>query len=180
MATKTKSAATPSAAGADAAKPRSPKVGSPKAVAAKAAAPKASPRTAPKSAAKAASKAGAKTGAKTAAAAAPSPSASAEPAASAALSIRGAGFKFKDLVERVVSATGTKKKDAKEIIEAVLAELGEALGRGDELNLPGLGRARVVKHAEKAGAAHLTLKVKRGPHKTRPADAKEPLAETDD
>jgi len=87
---------------------------------------------------------------------------------------RGPGLKIKDLVARVVEATGGKRKEVKEVVEATLAAIGEALARGEDLNLPGIGRARVTRKAEKDGASHLTLKVKRGPHRHK---AEEPLAD---
>lgn len=91
--------------------------------------------------------------------------------------VKGPSLKIRDLVQKVADATGGKKKDVKEIVEATLNELGEALSRGEELNLPGLGRTRVAKSAEKDGAALLTLKLKRGPHKKRDKAEKEPLAD---
>jgi DNA-binding protein HU-alpha len=84
-------------------------------------------------------------------------------------------LKIRDLVTRVVDATGNKKKDVKELVEATLKALGDALSAGEDLNLPGLGRARVARRTEKDGASLMTLKVKRGPHRNKHAD--EPLAE---
>lgn len=110
----------------------------------------------------------------------PSPDAADVPATARAGSSgrpRGDSLKLKQLVDRVAEATGGKKKGLREVVEAVLHQLGEALARGDELNLPGLGRGRVARAAEKNGAAHLTLKLKRAPHKKRDTAAKEPLAD---
>lgn len=79
----------------------------------------------------------------------PNPTAEVKPAveapAAAALVVKPAGqvLKVKELVEQVAKASGAKKKDLKEIIEAVLAELGQALSEGKELNLPPLGKAKV-------------------------------------
>ncbi|GAB1363574.1 hypothetical protein MASR1M32_28100 [Rhodobacter sp.] len=95
-----------------------------------------------------------------------------------ALRVKPVQIKIKDLVLRVTEATGGKKKDVKEIVEATLAALGDALGKGEDLNLPGLGRTRIAKTAEKDGAATLTLKVRRGAHKKK--EAKEPLADDED
>lgn len=95
-----------------------------------------------------------------------------------AMRVKGPTMKIKDLVERVTAATGGKKKEVKEIVEATLAALGDGLEKGEELNLPGLGRARVARAAEKDGASMMTLKVRRGAHKKK--DAKEPLAEDED
>ncbi|MFZ1470475.1 MAG: HU family DNA-binding protein [Paracoccaceae bacterium] len=87
-------------------------------------------------------------------------------------------LKIRDLVSRVVEVSGVKRKDVKDIVEATLGVLGDALARGEDMNLPGLGRTRVARSSEKDGAAHLTLKVRRGPH--RPKVSKEPLADEED
>jgi nucleoid DNA-binding protein len=67
------------------------------------------------------------------------------------------------LVDQVVKATGAKKKGVKEVVEATLSRIGEALARGDELNLPGFGKVRVVKTDAKDGTAIMTLKLRQGP-----------------
>jgi len=41
----------------------------------------------------------------------------------------------KALIDLVVARSGTKKKDAKPVVEAMLAVLGETIGAGRELNL---------------------------------------------
>ena len=51
----------------------------------------------------------------------------------------GAALRLKDLVDRVVTATGGKKKGVKEIVEATLLQMGAALQKGDTLNLPAFG-----------------------------------------
>ena len=99
-----------------------------------------------------------------------------DPAPSPAVA-RGESLKIKALVDRVAEATGGRKKGLREVVEAVLHQLGEAVARGEELNLPGLGSSRVAKTAERNGAAHITLKLRRAPHKKRAPDAKEPLAD---
>ena len=87
-------------------------------------------------------------------------------------------LKLKVLLDRVAEATGGKKKGLREIVEATLTAVGEALSRGEDLNLPGLGRTRVARSAEKDGASPMTLKVRRGAHKKK--EAKEPLADEGD
>lgn len=68
-----------------------------------------------------------------------------EQAAVPALEITAAApvLKVKDMVDRVALASGAKKKGLREIVEAVLLEMGNALSEGKELNLPPLGRVRV-------------------------------------
>jgi len=92
--------------------------------------------------------------------------------------VKGPVLKIKDLVSRVAGATGGKKQNVKEVVEATLAALGDALAKGEDLNLPGLGRTRIARTAEKDGASLMTLKVRRGAHKKK--EAKEPLAEDED
>jgi len=70
-----------------------------------------------------------------------------------------------DLVDRVVARSGAKKRDAKGIVEATLAELGEALSKGEELNLKPMGKM-VVKREKRVEDRHvLNLKLvrKEGP-----------------
>ena len=69
-----------------------------------------------------------------------------------------AGFKLKDLVDQVASATGTKKPDAKKAVEATLAAIAAALKSGSDLALPPLGKLRI---ARTTGAV-LTLKLRTG------------------
>ena len=135
-------------------------------------------KTAPKAASgeSTAAKASAKA-AKTAEVPATAPAESeAEPAKT--LRVKGPTLKLKELVDRVAETSGAKKKDVKAIVEATLTALGDGLDKGEELNLPGLGRARVARSAEKDGASMLTLKVRRGTHQKK--DAKEPLADDED
>jgi nucleoid DNA-binding protein len=109
--------------------------------------PAATAKTATKPGTTAASKAG-KSDAK------PAAKRAAEPA------IRTVMLKLPGLVDAVASALGGKKKDAKLAVEVTLAELAAALRRGDGLMLPLLGRARVVKSADKDGSATLTVKLR--------------------
>jgi|TARA_B110000908_G_scaffold165885_1_gene216052 DNA-binding protein HU-alpha len=49
----------------------------------------------------------------------------------------------KELIDLVVERSGIKKKDAKPVVEATLAILGEALAETRELNLQPLGKVKV-------------------------------------
>ena len=91
--------------------------------------------------------------------------------------LRGPSLRIKGLVDRVAATTGGKRKEVKQTVEATLTALGDALAGGEELNLPGFGRIRVARSAQRDGASHMTLKVKRGPHKKRDNDETEPLAD---
>jgi nucleoid DNA-binding protein len=94
-------------------------------------------------------------------------------------------LKKKELLERVIKAAGGKKKDVKEIVEAMLVVLGDALSRGEELNLPPLGRAKVNRQKDLASGEMLVVKLRRGTEKPEDDGAvkkqrKEALAEAED
>ena len=55
----------------------------------------------------------------------------------------GPAMRKKELIERVVARSGIKKKSVKPVLEAVLAELGEALADDRELVLPPFGKAKI-------------------------------------
>ena len=88
--------------------------------------------------------------------------------------------KLKDLVDKVTAATGAKKPHVRSVIEAMLKEMGDALAGSQALNLPGLGKLRVVKQAD-TPAGTMTLKLRRGPGggagKAQTDAGAEPLAE---
>jgi hypothetical protein len=93
-----------------------------------------------------------------------------KPAAAA----KPAGFKLKDLVDQVASATGAKKPDAKKAVEATLTAISAALKSGSDLALPPLGKLRIAK----AAGSVLTLKLRQAGGETsgKTAGAK-PLAD---
>ena len=102
----------------------------------------------------------------------------ATPPAAAPEGREGVVTKRKDLVDRVVAEIGGRKGGVREIVEAMLTEMGAAIDRGEDLLLPPLGRLRVIKSksAETGGAATVTLKLRKagtGPRK----DGKAPLAD---
>lgn len=70
-------------------------------------------------------------------------------------------MKKPELFEAVVTRTGLKKRDVKPAVEAALAVIAEALIKGEELNLPPMGKLRVVKSKELDAGVHvLTLKLR--------------------
>lgn len=85
----------------------------------------------------------------------------------------------KDFVERVMIASGVKKPVARDVSEAVLKVLGEALDAGETMTLPPLGKIRVTKHLDKQGGEVLQVKIKRltGPEKKDEKTDDTPLAE---
>ena len=88
------------------------------------------------------------------------------------------GLRLRELVDRVVAATGGKKKGVKEIVEATLTQMGEALAKGESLNLPALGKMRVARPGSEGGGA-MTLKLRQGSG-GKAKGGKEPLADADD
>ena len=93
-------------------------------------------------------------------------------------------MRLKDLVELVVAATGGKRKGVKEIVEAVLTQMGDALHRGETLHLPNFGKARVARQGSDGGGA-MTVKLRRitgegGKGKAAVADDTDGLAEDSD
>lgn len=89
----------------------------------------------------------------------------------------------RELIDRVVIASGIKKKAVKPVIEALLKELGDALSRGDTLNLQPFGKANVKRHKELEHAEIIELRLRRSKLAIKAAeDAREdqpadPLAE---
>ncbi len=114
------------APGAAAPKTSVPKASAPEAPAAKAPATK--PRARPAAKAK------------------PTPEAQVAAAASALVSAVGEtiALRRKDLVERVVAASGAKKKQVKDIVAHTLKVLGDAIGKGEQLPLPPFRPAKTV------------------------------------
>src|SRR5574343_1821842 len=89
----------------------------------------------------------------------------------------GPQLKKKELVDRVTEATGGKKKLVKEIVEATLAALGEALQKGEALNLPPFGRAKVARSKGEGKESSITVKLRGEREKIVPKPKKETLAE---
>jgi len=69
-------------------------------------------------------------------------------------------LKKPDLVDRVVLQTGMKKKDVKPVVEAMLAVMGDALGKGEEITAPPLGKLMIKKAKDTHNAKVLTLKLR--------------------
>lgn len=70
-------------------------------------------------------------------------------------------LKMKDLLDKVVAISGAKKADARAVIEATLAVIGNALEKGDTLVLPPFGRAKVSRAAEAGSGKAMTIKLRR-------------------
>ena len=70
-------------------------------------------------------------------------------------------LKKKDLIELVTATTGAKKTTVREIVDATLAVLGDALSKGTMLNLPPFGKAKVSRGADAASGKAMTVKLRR-------------------
>ena len=79
----------------------------------------------------------------------------------------GPEMKKKELIDAVVSRSGIKKKDAKPVVEAMLAVLGEALADSRELNLKPFGKVKVNRTKEVPNGKVIIAKVRQ----TKPPSA---------
>ena len=87
----------------------------------------------------------------------------------------GAILKKRALVDRVAARSGIKKKLVKPVVEAVLAELGDALAAGQGMNLPPLGKVKIAKTKDVGQAKVHVARIRQS---SSPApQAKDPLAE---
>lgn len=66
----------------------------------------------------------------------------------------------KELVEKIVLRSGIKKRDAKPVIEAMLAELGETLASGRELQLPPFGRVMINREKDVPNGKVMVVKIR--------------------
>jgi nucleoid DNA-binding protein len=75
-----------------------------------------------------------------------------------------APLKKKEFIARVKQATEGGKPDLRSIVDATLNVLGEALAKGENVQMRALGRARVnrTRKAETSAATVLTVKLRRG------------------
>ena len=140
------SAKGPDAVAMPAAKAPAPKTSAPKTSAPKISAPKTPTTKAPAPKTPAPKASAAKPRARPAAKAKPAPEAQVAAAASALVSAVGEtiALRKKDLVDRVVAASGAKKKQVKDIVAHTLKVLGDAIGKGEQLHLPPFRPAKVA------------------------------------
>lgn len=84
-------------------------------------------------------------------------------------------MKKKELIDAVVTRSGIKKKDAKPVVEAMLAILGEELGEGRELNLQPMGKMKINRIKQQANGRIVMCKLRRS--EGGEAAPKDPLAD---
>lgn len=90
-------------------------------------------------------------------------------------------LKKRDLIEAVLERCDVKKRDAKPVIEAMLAVLGETLAEGRGLNLEPMGKLRVNRVEDRQDRRIVVCKLRRSlstpedkVEDTEPAPATEP------
>lgn len=86
-------------------------------------------------------------------------------------------LKKKDLIDSVVQITGGKKKAVRDVVEATLKVLGDALSKGVMLNLPPFGKAKVSRQQDGTSGKPMTVKLRRSTAVRKP---KEALADAED
>ena len=69
-------------------------------------------------------------------------------------------LKKKELIDLVVERSNIKKKDAKPVVEAMLAVLGETIASGRELNLRPLGKLRINRTTDKGNGRVIICKLR--------------------
>jgi nucleoid DNA-binding protein len=74
--------------------------------------------------------------------------------------VLGPVLRKKELIEAVVERSGIKKKDAKPVIEAMLAVMGTALAQNREVNLPDLGRIKIRREKQLANGRMMVAKIR--------------------
>jgi len=84
-------------------------------------------------------------------------------------------LKKKELIDTVVARSGIKKRDAKPVVEAMLAVLGETIAEGRELNLAPMGKLKITRMKKTTKAHVITTRLRR--NENHQADAADPLAQ---
>ena len=87
--------------------------------------------------------------------------------------VSGPVMRKKELIDLVVERSGLKKKDAKPIIEATLAILGEALADTRELNLQPLGKIKVRREKLMPNGRVLVTKIRQSTPNNNTSDTTE-------
>jgi len=93
--------------------------------------------------------------------------------------IVGPVMRKKELIDLVVERSAIKKKDAKPVVEAMLAVLGEALADNRELNLLPMGKFKVVNEKDLGNGKMMRVKVRQVTPSDKPVTAGADTDETD-
>ena len=70
-------------------------------------------------------------------------------------------LRMKDFLDRVTTANGGKRTGVRQIVELTLAALGDALEKGEQVNLAPLGRAKVTRRDDSPEGASLMIRLRR-------------------
>ena len=89
--------------------------------------------------------------------------------------VSGPELRKKELIDTVVARSGIKKRDAKPVIEAMLAVLGETVAEGRDLNIAPMGKLKITRMKKTTKAQVVTMRLRRV--ETRTEDAADPLAQ---
>ena len=86
-------------------------------------------------------------------------------------------LRMKDFIDRVTQANGGKRTGVRQIVELTLAALGEALEKGEQVNLPPLGRAKVTRRDDSGEGASLMIRLRRTDPNAKKKTSEEGVAE---
>ncbi len=89
-------------------------------------------------------------------------------------------MKKKELIDTVVDRSGIKKKDAKPVVEAMLAVLGEQIAAGRELNLMPFGKLRINRVKQMSNGRVVVCKLRQSTSVVNAAPELAPADETPD
>jgi nucleoid DNA-binding protein len=71
----------------------------------------------------------------------------------------GVQIRKKDFIDKVVAASGARKAEARAVVDATLALLADRVLAGDEVNVPPLGKLRLLKEKDTGKARIATLRL---------------------
>ncbi|MDS9468501.1 HU family DNA-binding protein [Paracoccus sp. MBLB3053] len=67
----------------------------------------------------------------------------------------------RQFLAQIAQRTGLRNTEIKPVVEATLAELGDAIAAGKTLALPPLGRARINRQTDASGSEVIVLRLRR-------------------
>lgn len=70
-------------------------------------------------------------------------------------------LKKNDLIDRIMAKNGMKRKDVKPMVETMLVVLGDAIGKGETLNLQPMGKLVVKKTKDQPNAVVSICRIRR-------------------
>ncbi len=89
-------------------------------------------------------------------------------------------LRMKDFLDRVTEANGGKRTGVRQIVELTLAALGDALDKGEQLNLAPLGRAKVTRRDDSGEGASLMIRLRRTDPNAKKKSREEGVAEPEE